>query len=143
MTNQKLVDNARAEIEGEKLLVENQLLHEETGEIRISESYEYFKKNHMDDLSLYRQGKSTGYSFIVLYKGVVRVASADFMTDAGQKMKEEILKVAEDWPVYNEHKLKVTVLKKLFSDPWDRRTTAEFKPTAEKTWSIIRESLLS
>ena len=90
--SKELIKNAKIEIEAKRIIEKEGLKNEETGCI-TEKCYKFFTKNHRSDLTVYKHKKQSGYSLIVLYKGVVRVGSADFMTSFGKKMdlQESIL----------------------------------------------------
>jgi len=139
--SQELIENAKVEIETEKIIKKAGLRNEETGYL-IEACYDFFKKNHKDNLTVYKQNKHSGYSSIVLYKGVARVGSGDFMTKHGQEMEEE-LSISQDWPVYQLHALKRKVLCNLFDDPWDHRRGQNFKPSIDKIWEILEKCIVA
>jgi len=134
-----LIKNAKIELEAEKIISKNNLRNERTGYL-FESCYEYFLKNYRENMSVYKQSKRSGYDLIALYKGTVRVGSADFMTKKGKEM-ESVLPESEDWPVYQLSSLKTKVLTTLFSDPWDNRRSTELKPTAVKLWTILEKCL--
>ena len=135
-----LIENAKNEIEANWIIEKEGLSNKETGQLTEA-AYEFFLKNHKPDLAVYKQDKHSGYRLIALFKGVVRVGSADFMTDRGRAMEKE-LKSTPDWPVYQLHELKRKVLNNLFDDPWDNRTNHEFKPSLDKIWDMFEQMYL-
>lgn len=100
------------------------------------ESFDYYYKNYKNDLTYYKQEKNSGFSYIILYKGV-RISCFDFMTFDPKNIPETKI-----WNVYNLEKLKRIVLSNIFKNPWDERKTSKYKPTAEKYWKTISKLLI-
>ena len=139
--SQELIENAKIEIEAEKIIEKECLKHEESGQL-TEKAYKFFKKNNAPDLTVFKQDKHSGYRLVVLYKGVVRVGSADFMTDKGREMEKE-LKSTPDWPVYQLFELKRKVLSNLFDDPWDNRRSHDFKPSLDRLWEMLEKCIMA
>ena len=136
-----LIENAKIELETEMIIEREGLGNKETGYLTEA-CYEYFTKDHRADLTVYKHDKHSGYSLMVLYKGVARVGSADFMTTRGKKMEAE-LPVSQNWPVYQADELKRKVLCNLFDDPWDNRRSRKFKPSVNKIWEMLEKCIVA
>ncbi len=134
-----LIRNAVIEIEAESIINEADLRNPETQKLCNKASFSFFIENHKQYLSVYKQEKNSGYNLILLYKGVVMVGSADFMTTMAKEMK--VFPVSKSWPVYQCSKLKKQLLCNIFTNPFDKRTKNDYKPTAERMWEVLQEVL--
>lgn len=136
----KLIENARNERFAELQL---EKFKSKIGKVNYSASLKYFLENFSNDISFYRQDKSSGYNCIALYKNVSVVGIADFLTAEGKKIKSE-LPETEKFYVYSTFELKKSVLKAHFENFWDGRCRYKtFKPSAEAFWCQVEKSIFA
>ena len=140
--SQELIDNAKIELEVDRIIEAEGFIHESTGKTDNNETYEFFKANYREDLTVYKLKKHSGYDLIVLYKNVAMVGIGDFMTTDGKEM-ESSFKIVDNWFGNQALKLKRKVLNNLFKDPDDNRKNLGYKPSVEKVWGMIEKCIIA